>query len=96
MRTVRDDFTGKEHRQEENVSLQISFANEKIFYKAVLDISPKTYLELFGNKKVSFGKYIKHKTEEQKAEYNGAVGHYEPVKNAGALIASMATDEVKA
>ena len=89
MRTIKDDFTGKEHSADRNISLQITFRSEKVFYKALVDISPETYMSLFGKVKVPFGKYIKHKTEEEKAEYNGKEGHYVPVGNGNSIIATM-------
>ena len=94
MKTIRDDFTGKEHAQERNISLQVTFRNEKSFYKALLDISPETYMQVFGGKKIPFGKYVKHKTEEEKAEYNGAVGHYVPIPNGTSIIASLVEEQI--
>lgn len=96
MKTVRDDLTGKEHSEEENVSVAISFSSEGSYFKAMLDISPDTFMKVFGDKKVPFQKYFRHKTEAEKAEYNGRAGHYEPAKGAIAILAGMTSQEVKA
>lgn len=89
MRPIKDDISGKEHSKERNISLQVTFRSGETFHKAIMDISPETYMALFGKVKVPFGKYIKHETEELKKKYNGKDGHYEPINNGNAIIASM-------
>lgn len=93
MKTVRCDFTGNEFDTENRIGASFTFSNDGKFYRADLDVSPEAFMKfIVGNirgKNIPFGRYVKHTTEEEKAQYRGKAGHYEPAKNVIGLIASL-------
>lgn len=97
MKTRQDDFSTTSHNEEDNVAVSVTFRGaDGGYYKADLDMSPASFLRVIKNnavRPIQFQKYIKHSTEEEKKQYNGRAGHYEPAKNVVAMIASLVEEK---
>lgn len=93
MWNVTDDLTNEQFDKTHRIGVEISFTNpaDKKFYKAKIDISPRTYMEKFGTiiPAKFWMEYFKHTTDAEKAKFDGKEGHYEPAKNVKAIIASL-------
>ena len=100
MKTRNDDFSNSVHAEEHNVSGTFTFKGEDgNYYRLDLDFSPSSFIKVVANssirKPLPWGQYIKHKTDEEKAKYNGRAGHYEPAKNVTQIIASLIEEKVE-
>lgn len=97
MKTRQDDFSNNSHAEENNVALSVTFKGaDGGYYRAELDMSPASFIRVIkGNavRPVQFQKYVKHSTDEEKKQYNGRAGHYEPAKNVIQMIASLVEED---
>lgn len=92
LRTRNDDFTGKEHADENNIEAQFVFKNGGKYFKLTMDMSPQSFLNIIQKnsirKPLPWGEYKKYSEEEVK-QNGGRKGFYSPSTGVTQTIASL-------
>ena len=93
MKTRNDDFTGKEHPEENNIEAQFVFKNGGKYFRLSMDMSPQSFLNIIQKnsvrKPLPWGEYKKYTEEEIKANGGFRKGQYIPSAGVTQTIASL-------